>query len=151
MYQIIQTDWESHQDELTAIRTQVFVEEQQVPLHDEWDGRDADAIHFILLEDDSPIGCARILVEENNPLGRFHIGRVSLLRPYRGQGLGHSLVQSLVEFCEKEDASSAIFLHAQAARQKFYRILGFEALGDEFMDAGIPHITMRRAPSQETP
>lgn len=146
MYQIIQTDWQTHAAELTAIRTQVFIEEQHVPVTDEWDGQDPNALHFLLLEEDKPIGCARILVEPDHPFGQFHIGRVSLLRPYRGQGLGHSLVRHLVEFCEQQDPTQTIFLHAQAARQNFYGILGFVAQGDEFMDAGIAHITMRRKP-----
>lgn len=147
VYQIISTNWQTHQTELTRIRTQVFIEEQQVPVADEWDGRDQTALHFLLLQEETPIGCARILIEENSEIGRFHIGRVSLLRQYRGQGLGHSLVQHLVDHCQSIDPTQAIYLNAQAARQNFYRILGFESQGEVFMDAGIEHITMRRPPN----
>lgn len=142
---IIKTDWQHHCSELHAIRQQVFMQEQQVAAEDEWDGLDESATHFLVLADGQAIGCARLLYEEKTePLHKpaFHIGRVALLAPWRGQGLGQQLMQTLITHCQQLTPAAAIYLHAQCERQGFYERLGFIAKGDVFMDAGIAHIAM---------
>lgn len=140
---VLKTDWKTHQTELSAIRIQVFVDEQQVPVADEWDGLDEAAIHYLVLDENRrPLGGARLLVEEKAGSTHLHIGRVAILKPWRGKGLGTALMRFVIEHC-KELGSHSIYLHAQCERQGFYENLGFVAEGDVFMDAGIPHIAMR--------
>lgn len=141
MHKIIITDWSTHSHSLSHIRTQVFVEEQQVPLHDEWDGLDESATHFLLDYEGKAIGCARLLLETKEGQHHFHIGRVAILKPFRGEGIGQDLVQFIIEHC-KQIAPYPIYLHAQLERRDFYARLGFVALGNVFIDAGIPHISM---------
>ncbi len=141
MYSITTTDWQAHSHELAGIRTQVFIEEQQVPVADEWDNLDETAIHFLVLQHNQPIGCARLLIDEHKGLQHFHIGRVAVLKPYRAQGIGQALMEFVVGFCNAQ-ANHPIYLHAQTDRKGFYERLGFIAQGDVFLDAGIPHITM---------
>lgn len=141
-YTIHLTDWKHHQAELMNIRTEVFMQEQQVSATDEWDGLDEQAIHFLVLsEAGEAVGCARLLTE--NPASpAFHIGRVALRKPLRNRGIGHQLMRYVLKYCQKTAPQNRIYLHAQTARITFYTQLGFVTEGDEFMDAGIAHISM---------
>ena len=80
-------DWERDRGILEAIRRQVFVLEQQVPEELEWDGRDAQSVH-VMAETLSakPIGTARLLTDG-------HIGRMAVLKPWRGQGAGTAITR----------------------------------------------------------
>lgn len=129
-------------DELPAlleIRRIVFIEGQNVAEHEERDGRDGDALHFIALDGETPIGTARVLIEN----GAGKIGRVSLLEPYRGKGLGRALMQVVLN-----DLRAANLIRAKLGAQThaigFYEALGFVTTGPEFLDAGIPHRMMVR-------
>ncbi len=148
---IIKTDWLTHKTELSSIRTRVFMQEQAVSEADEWDGLDEQAIHFLVLAGDAPdqlpIGCARLLDETfGESARRFHIGRVALLEAYRGCGLGNQLMGFILDYCRLAAPGQQIYLHAQTERLGFYQQLGFTAVGDEFMDAGIAHFTMYYTP-----
>lgn len=140
---IVTTDWQTHQAELALIRTLVFMDEQQVPAADEWDGLDETAVHFLLRDQNHhPLGCARLLVEEKPDSAWFHIGRVAILKSLRGKGLGTALMRFIIQYCRELAPTNRIYLHAQCERRSFYEALGFIAEGDVFMDAGIPHISM---------
>ncbi|HSC67273.1 MAG TPA: GNAT family N-acetyltransferase [Cellvibrio sp.] len=140
---ILPTNWQQHQADLIKIRTDVFMHEQQICAADEWDGLDEHATHFLVrTSTDHTIGCARFLREEHDGKSLYHIGRVAILKSFRGQGLGHELIAFIIDFCKKSAPESSIYLHAQTDRQGFYETLGFVAEGDIFMDAGIPHISM---------
>ncbi|QEI12883.1 GNAT family N-acetyltransferase [Cellvibrio japonicus] len=141
--EILKTDWQTHSAELTRVRTLVFMEEQQVSAEDEWDGLDNSATHFLVTDNQQTIGCARLLQEHHNGQTLFHIGRVAILKPRRGQGIGHQLMQVVINHCRQLSPTTPIYLHAQCERQHFYEVLGFEVEGDIFIDAGIPHISMR--------
>jgi predicted GNAT family N-acyltransferase len=137
------TNWHSDQSTLEQMRRVVFMQEQGVSEADEWDGLDENAIHFLLLDNhQQALGCARLLLEQkaNQPL--FHIGRVAILKAFRGKGLGQVLMRGIMAHCQQLDPSAALYLHAQTERRHFYEQLGFVATGEEFMDAGIPHIAM---------
>lgn len=141
--------WKSSQRELIMLRTSVFMQEQNVSPADEWDNKDETATHFLVSSaEGAAIGCARLLVE-SNPIRAslhdqtlFHIGRVAVLKNYRQQDIGKQLMQSVINFCLQSHPSTAIYLHAQTDRIKFYQQLGFIIHGEVFMDAGIPHIEM---------
>lgn len=142
-YSIVPSHWQSDKSSLITIRETVFLREQNVSAADEWDGKDDDAIHFLVLNTEGEaIGCARILTETYQAKTCFHIGRVALLKAWRNRGIGQQLMQTAIAWCRQQDSSSPIFLHAQTQRISFYQRLGFTAKGDIFMDAGIPHIEM---------
>lgn len=143
---IIPTSWQQHQADLIKIRTDVFMHEQQVCAADEWDGLDEQAMHFLALSaSDEAIGCARLLHETSGKNTLYHIGRVAILEVYRNQGIGHQLMQFVIAYCKKTAPANTVYLHAQTERRHFYETLGFIAEGAEFMDAGIPHISMHLA------
>ena len=132
---ITKTTWSEEAEALKTIRESVFMQEQNVPAELEWDGEDESAVHLLASDvQGAPIGCARILLDG-------HIGRMAVLKPWRGQGVGFSLLQRAVEVVKRLGCREA-FLYAQSYAIPFYERLGFIAEGEEFMDAGIPHRQM---------
>jgi predicted GNAT family N-acyltransferase len=130
--------WERDDEALRLIRFAVFVVEQHVPEELEWDGIDAACEHAIA-EDEagSPIGVGRLL-----PDG--HIGRMAVLREWRGCGVGGAILERLVALA-RERGHAVARLNAQTHAMPFYRSHGFIPVGDEFDEAGIPHRAMERA------
>ena len=136
-FNVREANWTSDARTLSHIRGLVFIVEQNVPRDEEWDGRDDDAWHFLATNaDDEPIGCARLL-----PDGQ--IGRMAVLKDYRGWGVGAALLDHA---CEKARhlGFTFVFLNAQTHALTFYEAGGFTAEGDEFDEAGIPHRRMTR-------
>ena len=130
--------WTDAADALRKVRHDVFVVEQRVPEALEWDAADATSLHALAVDaSGEPIGCARLL-----PDG--HIGRVAVLAPWRGCGVGSALLQRLVDAARARGAPRVI-LNAQVAAMPFYARYGFVARGDVFDEAGIAHCVMERA------
>lgn len=132
--EVISGDWQTLREAASAIRCTVFIEEQRVPQEEEWDGRDPECQHFIATLDGQPVGTARLL-----PDG--HIGRVAVLSSARGSGIGYQLMEAAVQ-AAREAGHAKVELSAQLHALAFYERLGFEAYGEVFMDAGIPHRDM---------
>lgn len=121
------------------VRIRVFVTEQHGPLADEPDAWDPQAQHFIVQAQGKTVGTARLY--QPYP-GTAKIGRVALLPEYRGRGWGARLLQTLLQAAQAQEFTQ-IILDAQVHAQPFYTRLGFLPEGEEFLDAGIPHIRMR--------
>ena len=121
-----------------AIRYDVFVVEQNVPVELERDELDATALHFLGRVDDVPTGTARIVVKDDT--GK--IGRVAVLKAARGNGLGTALVRTCLDELRKTPGVMRAALGAQLDALGFYERLGFVAYGDVFDDAGIDHRMM---------
>lgn len=121
-----------------AIRIEVFVQEQKIPLEEELDAYDAEALHILALCNGEPAGTARLLLKEN---GRtLKIGRVAVRRALRGQGIGAALMRH----AETTQKAARYELEAQIRAQPFYETLGYQAAGPEYDDAGIPHRRMTK-------
>ena len=127
-------DWQQQKQTLRFIRTQVFIEEQHVPVELEWDDADQDALHFLGYFDQQPAACARLL-----PTGQ--IGRMAVLKPFRDKGIGKALLISVINYADEKNIGP-LFLHAQNQAIPFYKKQGFQVHGEEFMDAGIAHHEM---------
>lgn len=121
-----------------ALRRVVFIEEQGVSPQDEMDGRDGAARHLLARLDGAPIGTARLLTE--GPVGK--IGRVCVRAEARGKGVGVALIRAAVEIFRSEPGIRKVKLGAQTHAMGFYAALGFEAVGEVYQDAGIPHRDM---------
>ena len=123
-----------------AIRREVFVEEQGVPLDEEMDAHDAGCVHFLAFDAGDAVGTARLRETE---AGRVKAERVAVRRSARRSGIGRALMRAL------EDAARArghreIVLNAQVPVIAFYERLGYRVEGPEFLEAGIPHRAMRK-------
>ena len=124
--------------ELRAVRETVFVQEQQVPLEEEWDTLDPDCVHVIARAlDGTPIGTGRLTPEHK-------IGRMAVLRDWRGKGVGDALLLALIEQAHQRGWRE-VALNAQVSAIAFYLRHGFQPYGDRFWEAGIEHQAMRRA------
>lgn len=127
----------AQQAALRTVRGEVFQREQGVPEELEWDDLDAVAVHVLARDTfGNAIGCGRLL-----PDG--HIGRVAVLRHWRGKGVGTEIMQVLIALA-RERGHDELHLNAQTQAVPFYERIGFRAQGEEFLDAGIPHRHMHR-------
>ena len=136
-YSVMQVDWNAGKAALRPVRYKVFVEEQAVPEELEWDEEDASSAHALALAaDGTPIGAGRLLRDG-------HVGRMAVLREWRGKGVGSALLTLLLRMAQ-ESGHSTVRLHAQTHAQGFYARHGFAVEGSEFMEAGIPHVMMTR-------
>ncbi|NSY38725.1 GNAT family N-acetyltransferase [Leisingera sp. ANG59] len=123
-----------------ALRHQVFVEEQGVPVEEEQDDLDASATHLLALQDGAPVGTARIVFNGNTA----KIGRVGVLASTRGTGLGAKLIEAAVDAARARPGVTKAMLGAQIHALGFYEKLGFMAFGPVYDDAGIDHRDMVR-------
>lgn len=130
-------DWAEAEPKAMPLRLQVFVVEQGVPVELERDEFDAVSKHAL----------AETAAGEALATGRLlpdgHIGRMAVAASWRGRGLGGAVLEALVAEAAARGMDHAL-LNAQTHALDFYRRHGFVEEGKEFMEAGIPHRTMRR-------
>lgn len=136
-FSVHEADWAHERDAVRAVRTRVFVEEQNVPPELEWDGLDARCLHVLARAGGEPVGTGRLTPEG-------HVGRMAVLRGWRGRGVGKRLLETLLLIASERHERECV-LNAQLSATGFYARFGFRAEGGEFMDAGIPHRRMRLA------
>jgi predicted GNAT family N-acyltransferase len=129
---------EGQREALLDLRRIVFIEEQHVPEQRERDGLDAQCWH-VLARDESgqPIGCGRLTLGHK-------IGRMAVLRDWRGQGVGAALLRELITRARAQGWPE-VSLDAQVSAIGFYQREGFTAYGEEFEDAGLAHRAMGMA------
>ena len=131
------------QNEVNAaldLRHEVFCDEQGVSRADERDGRDADAVHLVAVEDGVVIATCRLLVEGTT----VKLGRMAVARSRRGLGLARALLTE-ADARARAVAAERIVLAAQLGAQTLYERAGYEPYGDVFLDAGIEHVMMARS------
>ena len=129
----------THQADIQTVRYQVFQCEQQVAPELEFDGMDETATHLMAYLNNIPVGTTRIRSLSNTLV---KIERVAVLSQHRGLGIGRQLMDMAIAHIRHQGIPE-IKINAQTHARKFYDKLGFEQQGDEFDEAGIPHIEMR--------
>ena len=129
-------DYKSNIEDICAIRYEVFVDEQNVPEELEIDGLDGKAKHVLAFVDGVPIGTGRILDDG-------HIGRVAVLKDYRGFGIGKLIMKELIKWAQ-DITLKKVWLSSQWHAHSFYLDLGFVCIGEIYKEAGIDHIKMYR-------
>ena len=129
-------DYKPHTEDICAIRYEVFVGEQNVPEELEIDGLDGEAKHVLAFVDGVPIGTGRILDDG-------HIGRVAVLKDYRGFGIGKLIMKKLIKWAQ-DITLKKVWLSSQWHAHSFYLDLGFVCVGEIYKEAGIDHIKMYR-------
>jgi predicted GNAT family N-acyltransferase len=128
-------DWTTMQEDAKAIRLEVFVQEQGVPPELEMDNNDAVCVHAVAYDaSGTPVGTGRLL-----PDG--HIGRMAVRKVARGSGVGGLLLQGLMAQAQAR-GDKTVVLGAQTHAAPFYVKHGFVVRGEEFIEAGIPHVEM---------
>lgn len=123
-----------------ALRRTVFIEEQSVPEVLERDSDDEAALHFLAYDGDTPVAVGRV-VDKGHGLAK--VGRVAVLAPYRGKGIGASLMGFILATLA-ERGFTEVFLHSQEPVVSFYEKLGFVSEGERFFEANIAHFALRK-------
>lgn len=130
-------------DELYQIikaRVDVFVVEQACP-YEELDNCDQEAIHLFLKVNNEIAAYLRTL-----PKGRtfpeVSIGRVLVVKKYRGHGYAKMIMQQAIDFIAEEWQETTIKIQAQTYLQSFYESFGFQQISPAYLEDGIPHIDM---------
>ncbi len=132
--------WSELGKDAARLRTDVFVQEQNIPLEMEWDEADATALHAVAYNRlDQPVATGRLL-RHASEIGR--IGRMATTRVLRGGGLGSAVLRALMT-AARQRGDTQVLLHAQCSAEGFYRRLGFQPEGEPFEEAGIAHQAMR--------
>ena len=140
MIEVCVADTEDDRKSAFSVRHEVFVEEQGVDEELEYDEHDSDAVHFVAYDGDEPIGAAR-LREIAEDIGK--VERVAVVQSRREAGVGRELM-AIVERRARGLGLTTLKLHSQTRSAPFYRALGYERRGEEFEEAGIPHVEMRK-------
>lgn len=112
------------------IRMVVFVQEQAVPIAEEFDEEDATALHWLACIQENPVGTVR--------LSKGRLGRLAVLKDFRGQGIGEALTRMVIEKATDKGLKE-LNAWVQTWAEPWYEKQGFQVYGAVFDDAGIPH------------
>ncbi|UOB51860.1 GNAT family N-acetyltransferase [Acinetobacter junii] len=135
MFRVQSGHWDKLEQDAKFIRKQVFIIEQNILEEEEWDDQDMISDHFVVYDQDQPIATARLL--QNNS-----VGRVAVLKAYRGQGIGRMIMLEIIRQAHQQDRKF-LQLSSQVHAISFYEKLGFSIQGDAYDECGIPHIKMQ--------
>ena len=119
------------------IRNKVFVAEQG--FCDEFDSDDDLAKHILLSYDGEDVATCRLFCKD----GHWIIGRIAVLKEYRGLGLGAALMDFAHSFITESGGRCAL-VHAQIAARGFYKKCGYIECADADSEQGCPHVWMKR-------
>lgn len=125
---------------ILALRTEVFVVEQECPYQD-CDGKDEQSYHLFCEEEGHIIAYLRV-IEKGVSYAEISIGRVCVDKNYRGSGIAKDMMLKAIRFVRKELKENKIKIQAQAYLISFYKSLGFKEISKEYLEDGIPHINM---------
>ncbi len=135
-------NWDALGDRARAIRTEVFIDEQRIPVDMEWDEADTHALHAVAVNRlGLPLATGRLLMHAP---GVARIGRMATRQVLRGSGVGRAVLDALTQ-AARDRGDQEVLLHAQVTAQAFYARAGFRPYGQVFDEAGIPHIEMSKA------
>ena len=127
------------------LRTEVFVNEQNVPIELELDEKDNSeyTIHIGYFNGDELIGVARLIDMDKEVI---HIGRVAIDKNHRGKGIGNRLILGCEDIAKNVlNKDFTIELGAQFYAENFYKKLGYNRINNNvYIDAGIKHIDMKK-------
>lgn len=128
-------------DDTNFIRKEVFIKEQGISESDEYDGTDEkfNSKIIVLYDNEKPFATGRLIEMEN----KLFIGRLAILKQYRGLKYGKIIINKLIEKAKLEFNYKEIYIHAQSYAKPFYEKCGFIAFGEEFLEADIPHLHMK--------
>jgi predicted GNAT family N-acyltransferase len=129
----------SEVDEALELRRRVFVNEQHVSLEADRDGLDPAATHVVAIDDGRIVGTCRLVFDN----GLARLGRMAVDPEARGRGIGAAILEE-AERASRAAGATRIRLHAQTAARSLYERGGFDVKGEEFMEEGIPHVTMEK-------
>lgn len=132
--------------EIVKARYEVFACEQEITCENDFDDKDKECIHLFVIDNENGyekvVGYCRLL-----PPGLSYddasIGRVLVLKEYRGKGLAREMMIKAINEIEKNYKVNKITLSAQCYIKELYKSVGFKEVSEQYEEAGIPHVKMR--------
>ena len=138
-YEVRQARGEEEMAALIELRHEVFCEEQGVPVREELDGRDHEAMHLVAVSGTEVLATCRLLFVGTT----VQFSRLAVRVSARRRGIATALLQRADEEARAGGARRLV-LHAQTYARSLYDAAGYEPRGRVFMEAGIEHIAMEK-------
>jgi predicted GNAT family N-acyltransferase len=136
MIQIFEIQSAQEMEQAFEIRRIVFVIGQQCAPDEEYDEYEKTCRHFLAKIQGIQAGTCRI---RETSFG-IKLERFAVLEHFRGQNIGAALVENCLQ--KIQGTHEKVYLHAQEHALKFYEKFGFQAVGERFYEANIPHFKM---------
>ena len=128
--------------DILRLRQEVFIVEQDCPYLDA-DGKDQKSYHVIGIDQNKKLQAYTRLVPPGISYEQYvSIGRVVTSSEVRGKGQGSPLMKYSIRQCQELWPQHKIKISAQVYITKFYKELGFEKVGEQYLEDDIPHIAM---------
>ena len=122
------------------LRSEVFVVEQDC-VYQDIDNKDQKAIHLLGYINKELIAYSR-LFNEGDYFKETSFGRAIIKKEKRGQGYGDELVKESLKTIKNYYGNKKVKISAQAHLKTFYSKHAFIAKGKEYLEDGIPHVSM---------
>jgi len=126
--------------DLLQLRSEVFVVEQDC-VYQDVDGKDQKALHVLGYKDEKLIAYTRVF-KPGFYFKEACIGRVVVVENERQFKYGYSIMEASIEAIKVHYNETTIKISAQTYLKKFYTNLGFDIVGEEYLEDDIPHIAM---------
>lgn len=126
--------------DLLQLRSEVFVVEQDC-VYQDLDGKDEKALHVIGTKNNKIVAYTRAF-KPGDYFDKASIGRVVVSKDERQHNYGYDIMEASIKTIKDYFNESNIKLSAQTYLKKFYTNLGFTAVGEEYLEDGIPHVVM---------
>lgn len=127
-------------DEAYHIREEVFIKEQG--FENELDDIDGVAVHIVMYDGEKPVATCRTFFDSG--MESYIIGRVAVLREYRGRHIGAMIIAEAEKQIVKMGGKRSV-LSSQQRAQDFYAKQGYSVFGELHYDEGCPHLWMEKA------
>ncbi len=127
--------------EILCARADVFTTEEKI-LYPDADGLDYDALHVFSQDPSGKVTAYLRMFPKQDEPGVVQMGRV--LTRVHGAGVGRLLMAAAIDSAKSELHATEIYVESQKHAEGFYAKLGFAPASDEFIEAGIPHVKMRK-------
>ncbi len=138
-YEVRRARGEEEMEALIELRHEVFCDEQGVPVREELDGRDHEAMHLVAVSGPELLATCRLLFV--GPTVQF--SRLAVRAGARRRGIATALLE-LADEEARAGGARRLVLHAQTYARSLYEAAGYEPRGRVFMEAGIEHIAMEK-------
>jgi len=126
--------------DILKLRSKVFVVEQDC-VYQDIDDKDKSSIHVIGLKNKNIIAYSRVF-KPGDYFQEAAIGRVVVDEKFRRSGYANDIMKASIKLIKNQFNETTIKVSAQTYLKKFYETLGYEQIGEEYLEDGIPHIAM---------
>ncbi|MDV4152353.1 GNAT family N-acetyltransferase [Clostridium sp. AL.422] len=132
--------------EIVKSRYEVFACEQEITCENDFDDKDRECMHLFAIDNkedkERVVGYCRLL-PPGLSYSEASIGRVLVLKEYRGKGIAKEMMLKAIEEIQKNFKVNSITLSAQSYIKNLYICVGFIEASEEYEEAGIPHVKMK--------